>query len=252
METKALKPYFVIIGLMLVTVFAIAFTVDVRITDEAGVRIFLPDQVGEWRGQEMRFCQNPVCGKELRVADLKVPDVCPTCGGPLDTMTADEKAMLPPDTRILKKYYTNPSSRSLFVSIVLSGRERASIHRPQVCLVGQGNEIIHSYVLGVPLEGRKPLDVMVLDMLRRGRGADGKPYENPTFFAYWFVGKGRETPYHIQRMIWMATDRIFRNVSHRWAYIAVAGGRDEDSTAYQEQIRTFLHDLYPQVLLNQG
>ena len=53
-------------------------------------------------------------------------------------------------------------------------------------------------------------------------------------------------------MIWMATDRIFHNVSHRWAYIAVSGGRQTDSEDYQKEMVAFIHDLYPQVMLNKS
>lgn len=252
MQTSALKPYFVLVGLMFLTVLAIAFTVDVRITGQAGVRTALPAKVGEWTGEEIRFCQNPTCDREFRLSSLADPKVCPACGGDLDTMSYAEKAMLPADTLILKKQYTNPSGRVLFATMVLSGKERVSIHRPQVCLIGQGNVIMRSSVLDVPFSDRPPLKVMVLDTIRPMQGPDGKPIRATTFFAYWFVGKDRETPYHVQRMIWMAADRIFRNISHRWAYLAVAGTREKDSDAYREDIRTFLHDFYPQMVIREG
>jgi len=50
-------------------------------------------------------------------------------------------------------------------------------------------------------------------------------------------------------MIWMASDRIFRNVSHRWAYIAVAGLREPDTDDYQEEVVDFVQNLYPQIVL---
>ena len=167
-------------------------------------------------------------------------------------MTISEKEILPADTVLLRKQYTNPSGKRVYVTIVLSGKERVSIHRPQVCLVGQGNEIAHSEEISVPLDGRKPLNVMALELLRRVRNAEGTQFEASSYYAYWFVGKGRETPSHIQRMIWMATDRIFRNVAHRWAYISVSGSRDKDSDAYRQEVISFIHDLYPQLAVNQG
>ncbi len=250
METTALKPYFVVVGLMAFTALTLAFSVDVQNTDEAGIKMYLPDRVGAWQGQEMRFCQSPGCEKDFRFSALKDPNVCPVCGGKLDTMTLGEKTLLPADTSILKKFYTNSAGRGLFASVVLSGKERVSIHRPQVCLVGQGSEIAHTSVVTVPMDGRKPLGVTALEMLRRGRGANGQPFELPSYFAYWFVGKNRETPYHIQRMVWMATDRVFHNVSHRWAYIALSGSRDKGSDSYKDELQSFVHDLYPQMTLN--
>lgn len=249
MEIRALKPYFVVIGLMVATSLALAFTVDVTMTDQAGIKVVLPDRVGEWRGDEIRFCQAPSCQEAHGVNQLADRDVCPTCGGKLDTMTKAERDLLPADTLVLKKRYEAPDGRTVYASIVMSGRERASIHRPQVCLVGQGNEITRSEVIPVDLEGRQPLDVMVLDMLRRWRTKDGRNAEHTSYYAYWFVGKGRETASHLMRMYWMAADRIFHNRSHRWAYISVSGNRDQ-TQAYHREIEDFIARLYPEMTLN--
>ncbi|MBU0677035.1 MAG: EpsI family protein [Verrucomicrobia bacterium] len=250
METSAYKPYIVVIALMVLTSLALAFTVDVKVTDEAGVRVFFPDKVGNWIGHEQRFCQNKNCRSFFDVEEMADPDVCPKCGEETSRMTIAEKAVLPEDTQLLKKKYVSPEGKIVYASIVMSGKERSSIHRPQMCLVGQGNEITDQSVLPVEIEGRKPLNVMVLDMLRHMKGQDGKAVDFNRYYAYWFVGKGRETPYHIQRMIWMSTDRIFHNVSHRWAYISVSGDRDEGGEKYLTEIQSFIHDLYPEMVIN--
>lgn len=249
METKTLKPYFVVIGLLIATMVLLSVSVDVRSTDEAGIRLRLPEQVGEWTGQDMLFCQNPVCTREYRAGDLNGATNCPVCGGDLNHMTRAERDLLPKDTEIVKKDYRNPEGRGIYTTIVLSGKERVSIHRPQVCLVGQGYTILRSHVVSIPLEGREPLKVMVLDLLRRVRGPDGQPLDIPFYFAYWFVGKDRETPYHIERMFWMASDRIIRNVSHRWAYIAVSGLREVGSDSYEAELKEFVGNFYPQIAL---
>jgi hypothetical protein len=236
---------------MALTSLALAITVDVKVTDEAGVRVALPDTVGPWTGAQLLYCQNSECRKEWQLDELDDPEVCPECGGELASMTISEKKLLPGDTVILKKRYMRPGDpRPLFVSIVLSGKERASIHRPQVCLVGQGREITDSEVLEVPLEERKPLDVMMLNLLTTVSGRKEQSTRMGQFYAYWFVGKGRETPYHVERMIWMAYDRIFRNVAHRWAYISVSGVRDLDSREHYEIVQEFVHDLYPQMAID--
>ncbi len=244
MEIRVFKPYFVVIGLLVMTSLALAFTVDVGVSDEAGVNVQLPDQVGEWKGDELLFCQAPACQETHYVSALTNRDVCPTCSGKLDSMSKAERDLLPPDTLLLKKRYTAPGGAVLFASVVMSGRERSSIHRPQLCLVGQGNEIVKSTVVPVALDGRRELDVMVLDMLRRWRAPDGRQGEQPSYYAYWFVGKGRETPHNLQRMIWMATDRIFYNTSHRWAYISVSGTRDPEGL-YIKGMQEFVGQMYP-------
>jgi len=252
METKTFRPYIIVVALLSVLSIALAITVDITVTDEAGIVVALPDKVGNWTGDELRFCQNGACGKQFAVSELGGSEVCPECGGELGSMTMAEKGILPEDTVILKKRYVAPSGDTVFVSIVMSGVSRASIHRPQVCLSGQGNEIVNTSVLSVPIAGRKPLDVTVLDMTRHIAGRDNKKFTIYRYYAYWFVGKDRETPYHIQRMIWMAYDRIFHNVSHRWAYISVSGERDNNSERYKEEISSFLHDLYPMMLKGEG
>jgi hypothetical protein len=250
METRVVKPYLTVILLMVVTSLALAYTVDVTVTDEAGIRVELPDVVGEWRGEEIRYCQHGACQRVFNVSNLAHRDACPSCGGSLDSMSKAEKDQLPEDTVLLKKRYFNPVGETIFASIVMSGRERASIHRPQICLVGQGNEILSSNVLDVPIEGRGPLKVMVLDMLYQTRTPDGRNLKSSSYYAYWFVGKNRETPYHLERMFWMGADRILHNTSHRWAYIAVAGNRPEESTRHREQIAGFVSRLYPHMALN--
>lgn len=248
MEARSIKPHLMVLGLLVLTSLALAFTVDVGASDEAGIKVFLPDRVGEWTGDELRFCQTPTCQASIFFSEVKEAGVCPKCNGPLATMTKVEKDLLPSDTEVLKKEYRNARGQRIYASIVMSGRERASIHRPQVCLVGQGNEIEQSSVLHVPMEGRDDLGVMVLDMLRRWRTPDGRQNEYKTYYAYWFVGKGRETPYHSMRMFWMAADRVLYNRSHRWAYISVSGDRDAEAS-YRGEVTAFIRELYPEMAM---
>jgi hypothetical protein len=253
LERKGLKPYLVTLGLMVVTSLALAYSVDVTVTDKAGVSLELPDQVGVWQGDEIRFCLTDTCkvsrAGAVLLSTLNGVDVCAVCGEKLSPLQQVEVENLPHDTRAIRKIYRGPvGSNSFNVAIVLSGRERASIHRPENCL-GGSSAINRSEIIEVPLPGRDPLRVKVLHLNAR-RNATGQLMEPESFYAYWFVGKDRETPSHVQRMIWMATDRIFRNVAHRWAYIAVSGIHDPKDTdnAYIDQLKTFIAQLYPKIL----
>jgi hypothetical protein len=250
METRALKPHLTIIGLLVLTSLTLGFTVDVNITDVAGVKAELPDTVGAWRGEALRYCQNGSCQAVWLMSQIEGKEKCPKCDGALDPMSPTEKALLPPDTILVKKEYKNEAGRRIFASVVMSGKERASIHRPELCLVGQGSEFIGRSVLPVNIDGRKPLGVMVLDMLHRRPQSSGPESEAHTYYAYWFAGNQRETPHHWQRMLWMATDRVFHNLAHRWAYIAVSGSREAGSDAYREEIAGFIHGLYPRMLVD--
>ncbi len=258
MERKTFKPLVIIIALLVMTSLLMAMTVDVRSSDEAGIRLFiddqtgtqiyLPDTVGDWSGRELRICQNPLCRRQVFADDTPNYYVCPHCGGTLASASIEEREQLPEDTAMIKKLYSNVFSDRVFVNIVLSGKERSSIHRPQTCLVGQGNVIEKSEVIPVRLEDGHKLNVMVLSMLNQSPHISNTS-DRYTYYAYWFVGKGRETPHHMERMFWMAADRIVKSVSHRWAYIGIAGKRQPEGFEHQEEIRNFVRELYPKIIL---
>jgi len=238
---------------MVLSIFALAFTVGVNLDFVPGVVMELPEQVERWVGNELRFCHNPtVCAKEYRdaafyIRDLEIPDICPDCGSHLYNMSRAEKEQLPEDTEFVKSAYTNDAGARLFTSIVLSGTARDSIHRPQRCLKGQGNAIDGEYTLEVPLEGRGPLKVRVIKASRTFHTADG-PVPYYSYYAYWFVGQDRETPYHVGRMFWLAWDRVVRSKANRWAYIAVSGPREAEGEAYEADLIDFIQQAYPYIL----
>ena len=72
-------------------------------------------------------------------------------------VSAVERAMLPPDTGYSRKTYVSVQDRTqqVFVSIVLSGRDRTSIHRPELCLVGQGWTIRSRFAARLRLSRRR-------------------------------------------------------------------------------------------------
>ncbi|MBT8043148.1 MAG: EpsI family protein [Pontiella sp.] len=253
MEKSLFKPFLIIIVLMTLSAFALAFTVGVELNFIPGVAMELPGKVSGWDGNELRFCHNPeACAKDYRdasfyVSDLEIPDICPDCGETLFNMARAEKEQLPDDTEFLKSAYTNSAGTRLFTSIVLSGTARDSIHRPQRCLKGQGSTLDKEYTLKVPLEGRDPLKLKVIKTSRTYQTAEG-PVPYYSFYAYWFVGQDRETPSHYSRMFWLAWDRVVRSTANRWAYISVQGTRRAEGIEFEKDIIDFVQQVYPHVL----
>lgn len=248
MVARSSTHYLILVGLLIATSIALAVTVDTTASDESGIHAYLPDQAGEWSGDDILFCWNPKHQKVFTASQVEDREVCPECEGRLGPMTLIEKSMLPADTIIVKKRYTHTDGRQIIATVVMSGRERASIHRPERCLVGQGSEIVGTKVIDVPLANRGPLDVRILDMLRHVR-VSGQPRAFGSYYAYWFVGKDRETASHHSRLFWMAADRILHNKSHRWAYIALSGNRslDDEKNQYLDEVREFVSVAYPQM-----
>ena len=257
MEKSLFKPFLTVFILMILASLALAFTVNVSLEDRPGVIMKLPDTLdGGWVGNELRFCHNRKCYTtspsrgDYYVRDLEFPDICPDCGEKLYTMSWAEYDALPKDTEFTKSAYTNDAGERMFTSIVLSGRERNSIHRPERCLVGQGYTITKEYVLDVPMPGREPLKVMVALLERLETDPEtGKQRGYYSYYAYWFVGQDRETPSHYARLFWMGWDQVIRGVAHRWAYIAIAGFREKDNNDYEKDIISFIQKLYPAILV---
>lgn len=255
MENKNLKPYIVIVCLLVLACVALAVSVDVSLVDTPGIRMVLPETLGRWKGSELRYCHNVSCMPEDRrwsggVGDLEIPDICPECGADLYTMSKEEYDVLPKDTQFVKSAYTNDAGDRVFVSIVLSGAERGSIHRPQRCLPGQGHKNLEEHNLTIPLAGEgRDMGVRVIESDVLGYNREIAYH---SYYAYWFAGLNRETPSHYMRMFWLAWDRVFRSQAHKWAYIAVSGRREEGSREYEETVKEFVSLLYPTLQLKEG
>jgi hypothetical protein len=89
------------------------------------------------------------------------------------------------------------------------------------------------------MEGRAPLQVTLL--IQQQTSPRGPQRSS---FAYWFVARDRETPSHWERMAWMASDRVLRGLTRRWAYISVAGPAREDGSDTAE-LAEFLQAFEP-------
>jgi hypothetical protein len=248
METKEVKACLAVIALLGLTALALLYKVDTRLHDLPGIRMTLPAKAGEWTGTEVLYCHARGCLWSGLASEAGPGRLCPKCGQPLHPASVIESEQLPADTQFATSVYTGPAAESLTVTVVLSGRERESIHRPQRCLVAQGFEILKSRRIRIPMAGRAPLDLMLLDTLRHGPSRGGRAQERPTAFAYWFVGQGRETPYHLTRMFWLAWDRMFRGVAHKWAYIMIYSPNSAGPREFERDLKSLLPSFYPQIL----
>ena len=135
-----------------------------------------------------------------------------------------EKERLPSDTEFAKMTYFTPTNDAaqrdlVHCSIVLSGAERKSIHRPEVCLQGQGWSLESSQVREIDMGRGHKLAVQDLCIEKKIHLPSSQEERRVrAHYVYWFVGKDVSTPSHVER-IWLTLwDNITRNVNHRWAY----------------------------------
>ncbi len=224
--------------------------VDIRLADAPGVRLAMPVRVGAWQGRQIFYCHAPDCGWFGTLDPEPAAPACPSCGAPLFPMALTEKELLPDDTHFLKVEYRRGASR-LHASIVLSGDDRNSIHRPQRCLVAQGNTITASHTERISVDGRPPLRVMLLETVYQGPLRPGMDPPRSEF-AYWFVGVDRETPYHLSRLFHLAWDRVVYGVAHRWAYILIGAPQQQGEGDFLDNLRDFLPGWYPEVVRAPG
>ncbi len=242
MNLRCFSPHLALIGLLSAASLALTFTAGVKQLYDPDITLDLPAQVGEWKGQNLFYCQNEQCMRGYTLDQLENARSCPSCKGVLrQTWSLAESRLLPADAMLLKKHYVHPLGQQITVSVVVSGKEQVTIHRPEVCLTGQGFEILRSKRIHVD-NAIRPLEVAVLDLVRRSRLADGQMAERESFFAYWFVGKGLETASHARRMFRSGVERVILGKPVRWAYIGLAGPK---TGKQEEELRDFIRAFYP-------
>lgn len=248
MEKPVRKHFILTVCLMVFTGILLLFQRDVNVSDEIGVALELPDKVGEYAGSNRLFCQNEQCGEMYSESDVDKAFVCKSCGTDLDYLSPGEKREYPDDTIVVKKEYVSAVGETIIVSVVTSGKEQKSIHRPQQCLPAHGHVIESAKVINVKLKDGQSIDVMLLDTTRNWQELGGRNKRAHAGFAYWFVSAGRETPYHLQRLLWLSSDRVFKNKASRWSYVSVMSEREEGSGRHERMIADFIAELYPLIV----
>ncbi len=175
------------------------------------------------------------------LADL--PMVAGSFVGESEPPSERERSLLPSDTIIVKREYRTPGrsvgNRDLaHASLVIAGNDSRSIHRPEVCLDGQGWTITDSRVHEVKLLSGEILRVRDLTIEREVLLGDGTKLPLRAHYVYWFVGADVSTPSNLDRQLISLRDSVFRNVNHRWAYPSVMARVTDNLTPQQSGERS--------------
>ena len=194
---------------------------------EAGIRLALPDRIGDWQGKDV-------------------------------DVTEREREGLAKDTEFARKMYSNTFGDKIYVSIVLSGQDMTnSIHRPERCLPAQNWNVMSSSRVNVPLGPHQSLETTRLTcagefMVKAEGAAEAKRTLVHNLNSSWFVGSRDLTADHLQRTWWDIRDRILYGQNQRWAYVTVAAnvteglerfGRSEAETA--KMVEEFIPRILP-------
>lgn len=227
----------------------------------------LPRDVGGWSGSPLWHCHDEQCLAVFSETQLRAQGVapiagdgadaaeawppvarlqpgyrCPACEtGLLYTVSPGEQRQLPADTRLLRSRYESPGGGESFtVTLVASGTDRGSLHRPELCLPAQGFVMTAIRLAGTG-DGAS---VKRMELERAGLGGRARIQ-----LLYWFFNGERQTASHLVRLFWTAWDRALHHKAPRWVMVTVvadaASETDRDSrgrlTAFTDALRARLH-----------
>ncbi|MEZ5385006.1 MAG: exosortase-associated EpsI family protein [Prosthecobacter sp.] len=189
-----------------------------------------------------RFSPPPSGGDEVGVPS-ELPMVAGSFVGESEPPSEKELSLLPTDTLIVKRHYRTPgrsiTDRDLaHASLVIAGNDSRSIHRPEVCLDGQGWTITDSRVREIKLLSGELLSVRDLAIEREVLLNDGSKLPLRAHYVYWFVGADVSTPSNLERQLISLRDSVLRNVNHRWAYPSVMARVTDNLTPQQSGERS--------------
>jgi exosortase len=162
-------------------------------------------------------------------------------------VTAIEREVLPRDTGYSRKIYVSIAdpSKQTFLSIVLSGRDRTSIHRPELCLVGQGWTINGSFSHQFSAStASKEFPATVLRVAKEVSTPNGRVVI-PQLVAYYFVGGDAIVATNWERVTQDAWNRVVHGRADRWAYVLIQTSALDGEQMALQRIQKILDGTLP-------
>ena len=129
---------------------------------------------------------------------------------------------LPKDTSYAQRHYTGPDGFSVNANLILMGLDRSSIHKPEICLPGQGWRIEQKSTVVLPIKAVPPYPMTVGKwyLSNTVQMKDGQKGRISGIYVFWFVADKEQTVSHWERMWWLARDLLRTGVLQRWAYVS--------------------------------
>ena len=187
--------------------------------------------------------------------EILLPEKLPGYSSEILTNAEAVFNLLPPDTSIRARGYTGDDGFWAQVTVVLMGSDRSSIHKPQICLTGQGWVINNSAsdVENIHLDRPFPYDLPVNKLIagKQITDANGQVQNYSGVYVYWYVDATHLTASQWRRMAWwMPRDLLLNGVLERWAYIsyfsACVPGQEQ---ATFERMKKFIAQSVPEYQL---
>ncbi len=191
-------------------------------------------------------------GKNL---EILMPETTPGFSSEIITNAEEVLTRLPPDSSYRVRVYHANDGSWIQMTTVLMGSDRSSIHKPQICMTGQGWTIDNSRSDREFIRMTRPLGydlpVNKLVATKQLPDASGNQQNYSGIYIYWFVDADRITANPNQWMLWwMPEDLLLHGLLERWAYISVfepcLPGQEDATYARMKQ---FIGDAVPEFQL---
>jgi hypothetical protein len=186
--------------------------------------------------------------------EILLPEIVAGYSSEISTQSETELLKLPADTSFRTRVYHAPDDFWSEVTVVMMGSDRSSIHKPQICMTGQGWTINDSASRqeDVPMTKPYPYTLRVNKLVAsKELTQDGRQVPVRGVFVYWFVDADHLTASANQWMLWwMPRDLLTRGVLERWSYISYftacpPGGED----AAFKRLKEFIVQSVPEYQL---
>ncbi|MDB6005583.1 MAG: hypothetical protein JWR15_2570 [Prosthecobacter sp.] len=197
-------------------------------------------------------------GVKLKPDDSRRPDLplsLDAYQGMENDMTAKEKDLLDEGVRLTRIAYLAGSTRLIMATVILSGFEKRSLHRPEVCLPNQGWTVTDRTPISLHLEDGRDITVMMMRIFRDVEPKPGVRIRTRAINFYWYIGShGTTCADHYEHVFLSYYDSVFRNIQHRWAMASIYVPLPEQRVGQEdpflelgavEDARTFIGKLAP-------
>lgn len=190
--------------------------------------------------------------------EILLPPTLPGYSSEILTNSETQLLKLPPDTSFRVRAYKGDDGFWAEVSVVLMGSDRSSIHKPQICMTGQGWTLddAASGVENIPMDRPFPYELPVNKLIftKQIPAANGGTQTARGIYVYWFVDQDRFTPNEwLRQAWWVPRDLLLNGVLERWAYIsyfsACSPGQEQPTF---ERMKKFIAESVPEYQLVPG
>ena len=204
-------------------------------------------------------------GVRLKPGDSRQPYLPLTLGdyqGREFEMTAAEKNLLDEGVKLSRDIYSSAKGKQIMATIIVSGFEKRSLHRPEVCLPNQGWTVTDRTPMQLQLADGRELTLMMMRIFRDVEPRPGERIRTRAINFYWYIGSdGTTCADHYEHVFLSYYDAVFRNLQHRWAMASIFVPLQEQPVGQEdplqelnavEDAREFLAQLVPTFLLTKA